>query len=145
MKRTILAAIAIAVLSCNIALAAEPGAYVSASVGSAEQKLSAEGVSVTESDIAFQIAGGYRFTPNVGVEVGYTNLGNAQISAQGMTASSKPQAIHAAVTGMYNLTPSSPLPVSWARRTPAPTCMEAAPATRNRKPKHTVAWCSALA
>lgn len=103
MKHIVLAAIA--VMSCNIALAAEPATYVSASVGSAEQKLSAGGVSVTESDTAFQIAGGYRFTPNVGIEVGYTHLGNATISAMGMSASSKPQSIHAAVTGVWHLTP----------------------------------------
>jgi OOP family OmpA-OmpF porin len=103
MKRIILAAIA--AISCNAALAAEPAAYVSASVGSAEQKLSADGLSVTESDTAFQIAGGYRFTPNVGAEIGYTHLGTASISAQGMSASSKPQSLHVAVTGAWNLTP----------------------------------------
>jgi OOP family OmpA-OmpF porin len=103
MKRITLAVVA--ALSCNLALAAEPGAYVSASVGSAEQKLSFDGLNITKSDTAFQIAGGYRFTPNVGAEFGYTNLGKAEISAQGMTASSKPQAIHLAVTGAWNVSP----------------------------------------
>lgn len=103
MKRIVLAAVA--TMACNIAFAAEPAAYVSASIGSAEQKLSADGMSVTESDTAFQLAGGYRFTPNVGIEIGYTHFGNAQISAMGLTASSKPQAIHAAVTGQWNMTP----------------------------------------
>lgn len=82
-----------------------PVAYVSASVGSAKQKLSVDGSSITESDTAFQITGGYRFTPNVGVEVGYTNLGKAEVSGQGLTASSKPQSIHLAVTGAWNFTP----------------------------------------
>lgn len=103
MKRITLAVVA--AISCNLALAAEPGAYVSASVGSAEQKLSVDGINVTKSDTAFQIAGGYRFTPNVGAEVGYTNLGKAEISAQGESASSKPQAIHLAVTGAWNVSP----------------------------------------
>jgi OOP family OmpA-OmpF porin len=103
MKRIIFAAIA--AISCNAAFAAEPAAYVSASVGSAEQKLSIEGISVTDSDTAFQIAGGYRFTPNVGVEAGYTNFGTGSISGNGVTVSSKPQSAHVAVTGAWNFTP----------------------------------------
>lgn len=103
MKRIILAAVA--TISCNLALAADTGAYVSASIGSAEQKFSAGGFDVSKSDTAFQIAGGYRYTPNVGIELGYTNLGKAELSAQGDTVSSKPETIHLAVTGSYNLTP----------------------------------------
>ena len=103
MKRIILAAVA--TISCNLALAAEPGAYVSASVGSAEQKLAFDGFDISKSDTAFQIATGYRYTPNFGVELGYTNLGKAELSAQGDSVSSKPQSVHLAVTGSYNLTP----------------------------------------
>jgi OOP family OmpA-OmpF porin len=103
MKRIILAAIA--TISCNLALAAEPGAYVSASVGSAEQKLAFDNFNLSESDTAFQIATGYRYTENVGVELGYTNLGKAELSAQGDSVSSKPQSVHLALTGSYNLTP----------------------------------------
>ena len=103
MKRIILAAVA--TLACNLALAAEPGAYVSASIGQAEQKFSADGFDVSKNDTAFQIAGGYRYTPNVGVELGYTNLGKAEISAGGDSVSAKPQVVHLAVTGSYNLTP----------------------------------------
>ena len=103
MKRIILAAAA--TLACNLALAAEPGAYVSASIGQAEQKFSADGFDISKNDTAFQIAGGYRYTPNVGVELGYANLGKAEISAQGDSVSAKPQVLHLAVTGNYNLTP----------------------------------------
>jgi OOP family OmpA-OmpF porin len=103
MKRIILAVVA--TISCNLALAAEPGAYVSASIGQAEQKLSADGFDISKNDTAFQIAGGYRYTPNVGIELGYTNLGKAEVSAQGDSVSAKPQAVHLAVTGNYNLTP----------------------------------------
>jgi len=102
MKRIIAATIA--AISCNVALA-DPASYVSASVGSAEQKLSVDGLHVTDSDTAFQIAGGYRYTPNFGVEVGYTNFGTATIAAAGASVSAKPQSVHLAATGTWNLTP----------------------------------------
>ena len=104
MKRIIAAVIA--VISCNLASAAEPGAsYVSLSVGSGEQKVSTEGVTLSDNATAFQLAGGYRYTPYVGVEVGYTNLGKASVSGNGITASSKPQSIHLAVTGNWDVSP----------------------------------------
>ena len=103
MKRIILAAVA--TIACNVALAAEPGAYVSASVGSAEQKLAFDGFDISKSDTAFQLTTGYRYTPNVGIELGYANLGKAEISADGDSVSAKPQVLHLAVTGNYNLTP----------------------------------------
>jgi len=103
MKRVIFAALA--ALSFNLASAAEPGAYVSVSAGSGEQKLSAEGVSITDNATAFQLAAGYRYTPYVGAEIGYTNLGKASISGDGLTVSSKPQSIHLAVTGNWDVGP----------------------------------------
>lgn len=103
MKRIILAAIA--AISCNAAFAIEPAAYVSASVGSAEQKLSVDGISLTDSDTAFQIAGGYRFTPNFGAEIGYTHFGTASASGNGASVSTKPQSVHVAATGAWNVTP----------------------------------------
>jgi OOP family OmpA-OmpF porin len=93
-----------AVLSCNLALAAEPPAYVSASLGRAEQKLSLDGIDVSKTGTGGQIAGGYRFTPNAGIELGYTNFGRAEVSGQGATVSSRPQSIHLAVTGTWNAT-----------------------------------------
>jgi predicted porin len=103
MKRIILATIA--TLACNLALAAEPGPYLSASVGSAEQKIRTSGLSVEMSDTAFQLAGGYRYANNVGIEAGYTNMGKGTVSADTASVSSKPKSIHLAVTYSYNLTP----------------------------------------
>lgn len=103
MKRLIPAVIA--AISCNLTFAAEPASYVSVSLGSAEQKLSVDGFDVSKSDTAFQIAGGYRMAPNVGVEVGYTNFGTGEIAAEGLSASSKPESIHLAVTGAWEVSP----------------------------------------
>jgi len=105
MKRTVLVAAA-ALILCNVALAAEPAAYVSTSIGSAEQKLSIDDIDVSKRDTAFQIAGGYRFAPNAGIELGYTNLGKGTISADDATVSSRPQAFHLAVTGTWNASPA---------------------------------------
>lgn len=103
MKRIILATIA--TVACNLALAAEPGPYLSASVGSAEQKIRTSGLSVEMSDTAFQLAGGYRYANNIGIEAGYTNMGKATIMAGTASLSSKPKSIHLAATYSYNLTP----------------------------------------
>jgi len=103
MKRIILAAVA--TIACNLALAAEPGPYLSASVGSADQKLVADGLAVAMSDTAFQLAAGYRYANNVGIEAGYTNMGKATILADTVSVSSKPKSIHLAITYSYNLTP----------------------------------------
>ena len=103
MKRIILATIA--TVACNLALAAEPGPYLSASVGSAQQKIGISGLEVEMSDTAFQLAGGYRWANNVGIETGYTNMGKGTISADTASVSSKPKSIHLAVTYSYNLTP----------------------------------------
>ncbi|TQK11481.1 outer membrane beta-barrel protein [Herbaspirillum sp. SJZ107] len=95
-----------AAVSCNLALAAEPAAYISTSVGSAEQKLALDGIGVSKSDTAFQIAGGYRIAPHTGLEIGYTNMGKAEISSDAARASSSPQSVHLAVTGMWNGSPA---------------------------------------
>jgi OOP family OmpA-OmpF porin len=86
-------------------LAADTGAYVSASVGSAEQKLTVEGMSLTDDDTALQIAAGYRITPLFGIEAGYTSFGTASAGAEGVSLSSKPHAFYAAATGAFNITP----------------------------------------
>jgi len=102
MKRIIAAAIA--AISCNVALA-DPASYVSASIGSAEQKLSDSGLTFSDSDTAFQIAAGYRYTPNFGAEVGYTHFGTGTISVSGASVSAKPQSVYLAATGAWNATP----------------------------------------
>lgn len=104
MKRLAFAVVALA--SCNLALAAEPPAYLSTSVGSGEQKLSVDGIDISRRDTAFQIAGGYRFMPNAGLELGYANFGRAEVSGQGAKASSKPQSVHLALTGTWNASPA---------------------------------------
>ena len=103
MKRIILAVIVAA--SCNAAIAADTGAYISASVGAAEQKLSVEGMSLTDDDTGVQIAAGYRITPNFGVEVGYTTFGTGSVGVDDANASSEPRAFHGAAVGSFNITP----------------------------------------
>lgn len=104
MNRIVLAVIA--AVSSNVVLGAEPGAYVSASVGYAKQKLSIEDFgSVSDNDTGYQVAAGYRFTPNLGVEAGYTSFGKASATEDGVTGSVKPESFYAALTGSYNITP----------------------------------------
>jgi OmpA-OmpF porin, OOP family len=101
MKRIILAVAA--AVSCNAALAADTDTYVNASLGVAEQKVTAEGMSLSDDGIGAQIAAGYRFTPNVGIEWGFTTLGTASVSGNGGALSGKPRAFHVAATGSLNV------------------------------------------
>jgi len=101
MKRFALAFLA--AISCNFAVAANP-MYVSASVGAAEQTYKVPGASLSDNDTGFQVAAGYRVTPMVGVEAGYTTFGTATATADGATVSAKPRSFYGAVTGTYNVT-----------------------------------------
>lgn len=80
-------------------------AYIGGSVGRAEQKLSVEGLSLSESDTGAKIVGGYQITPAVGVEAGYAVLGESKISAGGDSAGAEPKSVYLAVTGTMPLTP----------------------------------------
>jgi OmpA-OmpF porin, OOP family len=80
------------------------GAYVGANIGHATQKLSADGVGSTkESDTGYKLYGGYEFTKNFGVEVGYVDLGKDSASgSDGINTASfsiKPKAAYLAATG----------------------------------------------
>lgn len=103
MKRIILAAIA--TFSCTAAFAIEPSAYVSIGVGSAEQKISVPGASLSDDDTGFNVATGYRFTPNFGFEAGYTSFGTAKASVLDISGAMKSHSLYAAATGTYAVTP----------------------------------------
>ncbi|UYG07438.1 outer membrane beta-barrel protein [Halomonas sp. M4R1S46] len=74
-------------LSCNLAMAQDyssrhTGIYFGASAGSAElnnntfERLSNHGFSNDETTSGYQIHIGYNFTPNVGLELSYTDFGD---------------------------------------------------------------------
>jgi OOP family OmpA-OmpF porin len=95
-KRIILAAIA--ALSVPLAAQAE-GAYAGVSAGRAEQKLHIDSISLDDSATGYKLYAGYNFLPNVGVEVGYANLGEASVSGNGARASAEPKPAYLAATG----------------------------------------------
>lgn len=74
MKRLLTAGFVAATLFSGAALA-QVGPYVGASIGQSNYKVDCEGLSCDKSDLGFKAFGGYMFTPNLGVEAHYVNLG----------------------------------------------------------------------
>jgi OOP family OmpA-OmpF porin len=102
MKYSIIIA-AIAALAAPLAAQAD-NAYVGVNVGRAEQKLSVQDVaSEKESATSFKLYGGYDYTKNFGVELGYTDFRKVEKSALGYGISSKPESIYVAATGTLPL------------------------------------------
>ena len=86
--------------------AAQP--YVGASFGQSDIKdfcdgVTGAGVSCDDSDTAWRILGGYQFTPNVALELGYTNLGEAKASGPGGTVKAEATAIELVALGILPL------------------------------------------
>jgi OOP family OmpA-OmpF porin len=100
MKKVLIALLA---ASC-VAPAFAGESYVGASVGRAEQKLSVEGIGLTENTTSFKFFSGYQYNQNFGAEIGYAQFGKATISGGGATASADPSAVYVAVTGTWPLT-----------------------------------------
>ncbi len=100
MKKHLLVALVGTALILPVAAQAE-GAYIGASVGSAESKLSTNGISLKDSDTGFKLTAGYDFTKNFGVEVGYADLGKPSIAAGGDRATAEPRSYYLAGTATY--------------------------------------------
>lgn len=102
MKHSIIIA-AIAALAAPLAAQAD-NAYIGANVGRAEQKMSVQDVaSDKESSTGFKLYGGFDYTKNYGVEVGYVDFRKVEKSALGYGVSSKPESIYVAATGTLPL------------------------------------------
>lgn len=102
MKHSIIIAV-IAALAAPLAAQAD-NAYVGANIGRSEQKMSVQGIgSDKESATSFKLYGGYDYTKNYGVEVGYTDFRKVEKSAIGYGVSSKPESIYVAATGTLPL------------------------------------------
>lgn len=74
MKRLLTASFIAAMLASGAALA-QVGPYVGASMGLSDYKVDCEGLPCDTTDFGFKAFGGYMFTPNLGVEAHYVNLG----------------------------------------------------------------------
>lgn len=101
MKQLVLTLIAAAIAAPAFA----GNVYVGGSVGRAEQKLSADGISMSDNDTGTKVVGGYQVTPAVGVEAGYAILGESNISGGGYAVGAEPKSFYVAVTGTMPLTP----------------------------------------
>jgi OOP family OmpA-OmpF porin len=100
MKKHLLVALLGTALILPVAAQAE-GAYIGASVGSAETKLNADGFSLKDSDTGFKLTAGYEFTKNFGVEIGYADLGKPSIASGGDMAFAEPRSYYLAGTAAY--------------------------------------------
>jgi OOP family OmpA-OmpF porin len=101
MKKNILIALVAAAVLAPVAAQAQ--SYIGANVGRSEQKVSIEEGSVKDNATAFKLYGGYQFTPIFGIEGGIANLGKAEISGNGASATAKPRSIYVAATGTWQL------------------------------------------
>ncbi len=101
MKKTIFVAM-IAALAAPLAAQAE-GAYIGGNVGRAEQKVNVEGYSFKESTTAYKLYGGYNYTQDFGVEIGFADLREAEKSGNGARIASEPKSIYLAATGTLPL------------------------------------------
>lgn len=68
--------------------------YAGASIGQSSAKdfcngLSGPGVTCDDQDTAWKVFGGYQFHPNVAIELGYADLGEAKASGGGATFTDK--------------------------------------------------------
>jgi OOP family OmpA-OmpF porin len=100
MKKHLLVALLGTALILPVAAQAQ-GAYIGASVGSAESKLHADGFSLKDSDTGFKLTAGYDFTKNFGLEVGYADLGKPSIASGGDMAFAEPRSYYLAGTAIY--------------------------------------------
>lgn len=102
MKHSIIIATIAAALAAPLAAQAD-NAYVGANIGRAEQKISVDASSIKENTTGFKLYGGYDYTKNFGVEVGYVDFRKVEKSVGVIGASSKPESIYVAATGTLPL------------------------------------------
>jgi len=87
MKKTIMA-LGIAAAATALPAAAQQTQHFYAGLSLGQSKFGDEcnqlpGFSCDDKDTAFRIFGGYQFHPNIGVELGYADLGKAKFSTSG--------------------------------------------------------------
>ena len=92
-RTTAIAALGLAAAACALPATAQnmSGFYLGASLGESRANdfcdgTSGAGVSCDDKDTAWKIFAGYQFHPNIAVELGYNDLGNASVSGGGVTA-----------------------------------------------------------
>lgn len=100
MKKHLLVALLGTALILPIAAQAQ-GAYIGASVGSAETEFNDSTISLKDRDTGFKLTAGYDFTPNFGIEVGYADLGKPSVSNGVDTAFAEPRSYYLAATATY--------------------------------------------
>lgn len=74
-------AVALSVPSIGMAQGADTGWYVGGSIGQSKFDVDCTGASsCDDSDTAFRVFGGYMFNKNLGIEVGYADLGKLHVA-----------------------------------------------------------------
>ncbi|HEU4373034.1 MAG TPA: outer membrane beta-barrel protein [Telluria sp.] len=101
MKKLVIVALA---LSCSTAFA--DNMYVGVGIGSATQKVSADGFDQSKSSTAASVNAGYQFTPMFGAEVGDVHFGEASATENGITVGAKPKSFYLAGTATYPVSPA---------------------------------------
>lgn len=79
-------------------------AYVGGSIGQSKFKFDCGGLpTCDQNDTAFRIFLGYQFTPNIAAELGYADLGKANIGGFGVTGDVKATAWDLSAVGLWPL------------------------------------------
>jgi OOP family OmpA-OmpF porin len=84
-KRSVLSAAILVATLATSAYAADDGFTAGLMIGQSKFDVGAvpAGVTVDDKDTAFRLHGGYQFNANLGAEIGYSDLGEAALSAPG--------------------------------------------------------------
>jgi hypothetical protein len=81
--------------------------YVGGTVGVSQLELDCTGATTCDdTGSGSKIYGGYKFTPNVGAEVGYINFGKAKAADSSLAVTLKSKAMYVAVSGRADMTPN---------------------------------------
>lgn len=100
MKKSILTALIAAAAIAPVA--AQADSYVGVNVGRTQQKFNSAVLSAKDNSTAYKVYGGYQFTPYVGIEGGYNDLGTGEVKGiDGGKAKAKQ--IYVAATGTIPL------------------------------------------
>lgn len=93
-----LAAVALVAVGAN-AHAAEPGAYIGATMGVSKFKIDKDSNGNTDTVPNWGLYGGYNFGKHVGVEASYQDLGRAKIDGHGSGSSAHTRALGVDLVG----------------------------------------------
>lgn len=99
-----------AIAALMFSAAASAQGYAVVSVGSSKLNVDCTGTtSCDDSGTGFKLLGGYKFQPNMAVELGYFDFGKATATVGALAAENKNSAFGAGIAFHHNISPNWPI------------------------------------